>query len=393
MCKLTLENYFKGVVCVKWLASLTAAVVMISCSFLSVSATDLSEISAKSAIVIDGNTGDILFEKNAYEKLPMASTTKIMSALLTLESGDLDKQFTVDGNAIKVEGSSMGLQEGDKVTLRDLCCGMLLPSGNDAANAAAVRVAGSVEKFVEMMNDRADEMGMENTHFVTTSGLDDNTDEHYSTAYDMAKLTSEAMKNEDFREICGLKSVQLCFGNPPYDRWLINTNKLLKNCEGVVGVKTGFTDKARRCLISACDRKGAELICVTLNAPDDWNDHSRLYDYCFGFVSEQRLPLDRKKFYLNVVGGDADAVLCETKSASAVLLNGRADEVVTRVYLSRFSYAPVSAGDAVGYVAYTYNGVEIARENIVTVDDVNRQTSEKPGFIEYYFEKLKDIFS
>ena len=156
---------------------------------MNVSADDLSEISAKSAIVIDGETGDVLFEKNAYERRPMASTTKIMSVLLVLESGeDLDKQFVVDSEAIKVEGSSMGLQDGDKVTLRDLCCGMLLPSGNDAANAAAVRVAGSIGKFVQLMNKKAEQLELNDTHFVTPSGLDDDTDEHYSTAADMAKL-------------------------------------------------------------------------------------------------------------------------------------------------------------------------------------------------------------
>lgn len=360
---------------------------------INVSADDLSEISAKSAIVIDGETGDVLFEKNAYERLPMASTTKIMSVLIALESGDLDEQFVVDSEAIMVEGSSMGLQEGDKVTLRDLCCGMLLPSGNDAANAAAVRVAGSIGKFVQLMNKKAEELGLEDTHFVTPSGLDDDTNEHYSTAADMAKLAAEAMKNEDFRAICCLEKVKLCYGDPPYDRWLMNTNKLLKSCEGVVGVKTGFTDKARRCLVSACDRKGKELICVTLNAPDDWNDHSKLYDYCFGFVSEQKLPLDKDSFDVAVVGGVSDSVKCKAEQASAVLLNGRASQVKSKVYLPRFVYAPVKSGDKIGQVVFYYKDVEIARTDITATEDAEFAEPKKPDIFHYYFNKLKKLFA
>ena len=361
---------------------------------MNVSADDLSEISAKSAIVIDGETGDVLFEKNAYERRPMASTTKIMSVLLVLESGeDLDKQFVVDSEAIKVEGSSMGLQDGDKVTLRDLCCGMLLPSGNDAANAAAVRVAGSIGKFVQLMNKKAEQLELNDTHFVTPSGLDDDTDEHYSTAADMAKLAAKAMKNEDFRAICHLEKVELCYGNPPYDRWLINSNKLLKSCEGIVGVKTGFTDKARRCLVSACDRKNKELICVTLNAPDDWNDHSKLYDYCFDFVSKQKLPLDKSSFDVAVVGGVSDSVNCKAGQASAVLLNGRAYKVKTKIYLPRFVYAPVKSGDKIGLALFYYNDVEIARTDITAVEDVMLAEPEKPDIFHYYLDKLKKLFA
>ncbi len=392
MSKLILEIDFKGVVCLKCVTVFICTVMMMCFCCMNVSADDLSEISAKSAIVIDGETGDVLFEKNAYERRPMASTTKIMSVLLVLESGeDLDKQFVVDSEAIKVEGSSMGLQDGDNVTLRDLCCGMLLPSGNDAANAAAVRVAGSIGKFVQLMNKKAEQLELNDTHFVTPSGLDDDTDEHYSTAADMAKLAAEAMKNEDFRAICHLEKIELCYGNPPYDRWLINSNKLLKSCEGIVGVKTGFTDKARRCLVSACDRKNKELICVTLNAPDDWNDHSKLYDYCFDFVSKQKLPLDKSSFDVAVVGGVSDSVKCKVGHASAVLLNGRASKVKTKIYLPRFVYAPVKSGDKIGLALFYYNDVEIARTDITAVEDAMLAEPEKPDIFHYYLDKLKKI--
>ena len=197
-------------------------------------------VSAQSCILMEAVTGEILYEKQAQEQRPMASTTKIMTTLLCLESGDLDTEFPVDTDAIHVEGSSMGLVEGDIVTKRALCYGMLLPSGNDAAGAAAVKLAGNYAAFAEQMNQKAAELGMTQTHFVTPSGLHD--DQHYSTAYDMALLTAAAMQNETFREICRQPSAKVCFGNSPYERWLTNSNKLLTMDETVVGVKTGFTD-------------------------------------------------------------------------------------------------------------------------------------------------------
>lgn len=379
----------------KILSFICALIAALSAFSFKTEAVDMAEVSAKGAILIDAATGEILFKKNADEKLPMASTTKIMSALILLEQDDLDEKFVVDKNAIKVEGSSMGLQEGDVVTLRDLACGMLLPSGNDAANAAAVRIAGSVENFVRLMNDRAVEMGLESTHFVTPSGLDDYTDEHYSTAADMAELTREAMKNPDFREICGKRSIKLSFGSPPYDRWLSNTNKLLSMCDGVVGVKTGFTDKARRCLVSACQRNGAMLICVTLNDPNDWLDHTRLYDYGFSMMSEQELPIENEQFEIGAAGGYSDTVICRTEKVKATLLNGKADEVTCEIFVKPFVYCPAAENEVVGRAEYYYYGNKIAQSPVYLVQDADKKPvqSEKQGIFEYYFKKLKGIFS
>ena len=215
------------------------------------------EISAKAAVLIDAQTGQIIYAQNETEKRPMASTTKIMTVLLTLESGDLDTEFTVDADAIRVEGSSMGLQEGDTVTKRALCVGMLLPSGNDAANAAAVAVAGDIPSFLEMMNARAKEIGMTRSWFASPSGLD--ADGHGASAYDMALLAREALKNPAFAAICSQPEMTVSFGNPPYARTLTNTNKLLTMDESIIGVKTGFTDAAGRCLVSACTRNDRTL--------------------------------------------------------------------------------------------------------------------------------------
>ena len=182
------------------------------------------DISAGAYILMEMETGRVLAGQDIHERLAMASTTKIMTALLTLEQPDLDTYFTVDAKAILVEGSSMGLLPGDQVTLRGLAVGMLLHSGNDSADAAAVKVGGSTEGFVAMMNERAAEMGLADTHFATPSGLD--ADDHYSSAYDMAVLAKNALSNEDFLEICSTVKTQIAFGNPPYDRWLKNHNRL-----------------------------------------------------------------------------------------------------------------------------------------------------------------------
>jgi D-alanyl-D-alanine carboxypeptidase/D-alanyl-D-alanine carboxypeptidase (penicillin-binding protein 5/6) len=240
-------------------------------------------VSAASAIVVDAASGKVLFAKSCSEVRAIASLTKVMTTLLTLEAGDLDTPFAVNNAAIHVEGTSMGLRENDIVTRRALCYGMMLPSGNDASNAAAVSVAGSIPAFVELMNARAREIGMTDTTFANPHGLDQAG--HLSTARDMAILTAYAMHgsgvSELFREIASSRSVRLEYGNPPYSRRLSNNNKLLHMYEGCIGVKTGFTDAARRTLISAAHRNGRTLIAVTLNAPDDWNDHASMLNYGF----------------------------------------------------------------------------------------------------------------
>lgn len=376
-------------------AVLSTVIFFVSCPFVKANAEELS-LSAKSAILIEAKTGRVVYEKNAYEQRPMASTTKIMSTLLTIEHGSLEEYFTVDSEAIRVEGSSMGLREGDMVRLIDLCYGMMLPSGNDAANAAAVRVAGSIEGFVSMMNERAKLIGMENTHFVTPSGLDDYTDEHYSSAYDMALLTREALKNEKFREICSTKYGKTEFGDPPFERWLTNSNKLLSSCDGVFGVKTGFTDKAKRCLVSACERDGVTLICVTLNASDDWNDHSKMLEYGFSKVKNTVLPIEHTGFRFAVAGGKSqtvDATLMEMPYAS--LLDGELERVEIKYTVNRFLYAPVSFDDTVAYATYYLDGKEIARCEYRTTADVARVTAptEKKNIFDRLISKLSGIFS
>ncbi|MBQ8825454.1 MAG: D-alanyl-D-alanine carboxypeptidase [Ruminococcus sp.] len=332
--------------------------------------------SAKSCIVLEANTKEVLFAENEKEQLPMASTTKIMSTLLCLESGDLDSEFTVDSDAIKVEGSSMGLVEGDIVTKRALCYGMLLPSGNDAAGATAVKIAGSYEAFAEKMNARAKEIGMTQTNFVTPSGLHD--DNHYSTAYDMALLTAEALQNPDFKEICSKTTAQVRFGNPPFDRWLKNTNKLLNMYENVIGVKTGFTDEAGRCLVSACTKNDVTLICVTLNDKNDWLDHSNLYDYIFSKIKIDTFPLP-ESLHIPVAGGTVESVAIGVNQDLTYGTLSKIDpDFNWAVYAQPFLYAPVEENQKVGILYCTCNGHEIAKIPLYTKESIEKiQPAEK----------------
>jgi len=312
---------------------------------------DFDVSNAKGMVLMEGETGRVLFGINPDERLPMASTTKIMTALLTLEQPAVDTSFVVNAAAIQVEGTSMGLKEGDSVTLRTLAAGMLLASGNDAANAAAVAVDGSISKFAERMNERAASIGMNNTSFVTPSGLDD--ENHYSTAKDMALLAREALKNPDFAALCGSSTMKLYYGNPPYARWLSNHNRLLREYDGTIGVKTGFTKKSGRCLVSAARREDTTLICVTLGAVDDWNLHKQALNAGFDALRTYRLSdFLSERWSVPVTGGTRSAVRIELQEDPVLSLTEReAERVELSVQFSTLEFAPVSAGEVLGEVS------------------------------------------
>lgn len=371
------------------LCALLAASFLLGCLPLSVQAEP--GVTAKAAILIEANSGKILYEKNARERLPMASTTKIMTSLLALESGGLDDWFTIDENAIKVEGSSMGLQAGDQVTMRTLAYGMLLQSGNDAANAVAVKLAGSADAFAVRMNERAQQIGMENSHFVTPSGLDN--EEHYSTAEDMAKLARAALQNSDFREICSSYKAKVEYGNPPYTRWMTNHNRLLNEYEGTIGVKTGFTKKSGRCLVSAAERNGVRLIAVTLNAPDDWNDHKSMFDYGFSAVQPVSLDCDFSGVSLNVVGGTEQTLgVTALEQPQAGVLTEDVGKIERRVHLDPFYYAPVKEGDVVGEAEYWLGDERLASVTLLASGQADRYVTEiKLGFGDKCKQFLKQI--
>jgi D-alanyl-D-alanine carboxypeptidase/D-alanyl-D-alanine carboxypeptidase (penicillin-binding protein 5/6) len=332
-------------------------------------------------VVIDGQNGRIIFSKNENEILPMASTTKIMTALLTIQSGmDLEEYFTVDPTAIMVEGTSMGLKKGDKVNLYALCVGMLLSSGNDAANAAAVRVAGSVENFVLLMNKKARQMGLKDTHFETPSGLDGKN--HHTTAKELALIAKEALNNPTFKSICSKINITVSFGAPPFNRTLYNHNRLLRQYSGTVGVKTGFTKKSGRCLVSACERDGVKLICVTLNAPNDWSDHTRLYDEAFGSLNSVTLS-NNDDYSVKVTGGDISSVILKEQKSQVSLTTQEYKNVKRFVEIPPFVYAPVNIGDKCGEVVYTLYGEEILRTPLVAT-----QTTKKIKHPQNFLKKL-----
>lgn len=340
--------------------------VILSMCVLRVSALNDRSLSAECAVVINVQTGEVLFSKNADKRHSMASTTKIMTALLAVESGKLQSEIIVSDDMLKVEGTSMGLVDGDRVSLNELVYGMMLSSGNDAANVTAFFLGDSIENFASMMNKRAAEIGMKNTSFVTPSGLD--ADQHYSTAYDMALLGIAAVKNPKFVSVCSAESASLTFGNPPYQRKLYNHNKLLNLYDGALGIKTGFTKKSGRCLVSYAKKGSAELVAVTLNAPDDWNDHIKMLDYGFSRLKES-VVRPALPSHISVVGGAENSVGISVKPYVYTYVSPQ--DSYYRLFIDKFVYAPITSGTVVGYCEYYLNGVVVATEPVVTTGSVH----------------------
>jgi len=238
----------------------------------------VSGISARDVVLMEQKTGRVLYGKNIHQSEKIASITKIMTAILAIESGKMKKTVTVSWNAVKTEGSSIYLKTGQKIKLEDLVYGLMLRSGNDAANAIAEAVGGSVEGFVYLMNEKAKEIGMKDTYFSNPSGLDEKGKEHYSSAYDMALLTRYTMHNPIYQKIAGTK----IYRSDSWDYSWKNKNKLLTSMyKYSTGGKTGFTKKAGRTLVSTASKNNMNLIVVTLNAPSDWQDHMQLFEYGF----------------------------------------------------------------------------------------------------------------
>lgn len=348
--------------------------------------TSLPSVSAKSAILIDGSSGRVIGVKNADLRMSMASTTKIMTALVAIENCDIKKTVAVSPCAVGVEGSSIYLYEGEKLTMEDLLYAMLLESANDAAAAIAIEVGGSIEGFADMMNEKAEELGLENTHFTNPHGLDH--EEHYTTARELAIIAGEALRNEVFREIVSTYKKDIPLNETEGIRLLINHNKLLKNYEGAVGVKTGYTKKSGRCLVSAAERDGLFLICVTLNAPNDWQDHSTILDYGFSLYESRLLCLDGEyRHIMPVVGGDQDYVILTNNGDVRVTLPRDAGDIKCSAEIFSFEYAPVQQGDVCGRLIYTQDGKTVA-----TVPLYAKYTVERKHYKKNLWERFTSIF-
>ncbi|MCR4614641.1 MAG: D-alanyl-D-alanine carboxypeptidase [Clostridiales bacterium] len=352
------------------------AVFVILMVSMSITVFAAPQISAEKAAVMVAGTNELIYGKNEHSRATMASTTKIMTSLIVLEQAQPEKEITVTKDMITVEGTSMGLMAGDRVTMKTLVKGMLLQSGNDGANAAAIAVSGTVEKFAELMNRRAQLIGMNDTHFVTPSGLD--AEGHYSTAYDMALLGCEAIMNPEFRAICSLKSSAVYYGNPPYRRVLSNHNSLLSRYPDTIGIKTGFTKSSGRCLVSAAERNGVTLVAVTLNAPDDWNDHIALLNYGFSKVTAKKLTFDVSDIRLKIFGGTAENLPVETADEPIGALTDTDGFFSYKVSLKPYEYAPVKAGKIVGTVQFFHNKKYIGETALLAAQDIGiKPTSDK----------------
>lgn len=290
-----------------------------------------------SACVLMSPEGELLFERNAHARLPVASTTKIMTAILALEQCELTEKVRIDPACCLLEGSSMYLKAGEEYTVEELLLGLMLVSGNDAAMALALHVDGSEEAFARRMNEKCRELGMVDSSFRNPHGLPQ--EGHYASAYDMALLMHYAMENPDFARISGTRSCRIGQNS------LLNHNKLLYLCEGITGGKTGYTMAAGRCLVSACEREGLPLVCVTLSAPRDWEDHQGLYQWAY--ENYRRVDLSRElQTKIPVISGTAATV--SLRAEEGYLLCKKEEELRAELYLPRFVFAPVQAGEEGG---------------------------------------------
>ena len=328
----------------------------------SVSAIEAApETSASAVMLMEADGGTVLYESTADAKMLIASTTKIMTALVVLEQCSPDEVVTVSAANTAVEGSSMYLQPGKAYTVEELLYGLMLVSGNDAALALAEHTAGSVEAFAALMNDKAAALGCENTSFANPHGL--NADGHYSSARDLARIMAEAMENEEFRTITGTRSYTL--GTQSY----INHNRLLWSCDGVIGGKTGYTMAAGRTLVTCAERNGMRLICVTLGDPDDWTDHAALYDWGFANYQPLRFAADEVQTRLPVVSGtERDVAVVLAEDAGLALPVGT--DYGVHLEVPAFVFAGIREGQHAGWLVVTCGGEEQSRMKLVYADAV-----------------------
>ncbi len=314
-------------------------------------------ISAESYCVIDAKFGTVLNEKNAYLSKGMASTTKIMTALVALEFGKSHEIATVSHNAASAIGSSLYLKPGEKIKVYDLICGLMLNSGNDAAIVLAEHLGGSVENFVKSMNLKAKELGAKSTHFVNPNGLSD--PNHYTTAYDLAIITAHALKNVEFKKIVSTKAMQIeTVGEEKRTLYLHNHNKLLSVLDGCDGVKTGYTKATGRCLVSSVSRDGMQTICVTLNASDDWNDHISLHNSAQNEFESAVMVENGQNFgEVAVLGGSIDKVRCvASQTLSHVIRKNTNQSIRIETDVLKEVKAPVELGQKLGKVSVYLDG-------------------------------------
>ena len=335
-------------------------------------------ISAQRAIVVDGQTGRVLYEKDADGRSLIASTTKIMTALVVCEQCNVLDRVKIPKEAVGIEGSSMYLKEGEVLTVQELLYGLMLRSGNDAAVALAIYCGGTVEGFAQLMNDKAYRLGLTGTHFVNPNGLD--SPGHYSTARDLATLSAYAMQNPIFAQTVSTKTVRVG------ERSLQNHNKLLWRVEGADGVKTGYTKAAGRILVSSATREGRRLVCVTINDGNDWADHAKLLEEGFSRYQQRQLVCEGDCLGTrDVLGGQTERVqLLAAEGFSYPVAQDEQLQIV--ISAPGFAYAPVVQGQGAGCAYILLDGKTVGKVPLVYGQTVEQETPPpKKSFWQKWF--------
>lgn len=317
-------------------------------------------LSAHSAALILADTGELIYEKNADEPMGMASTTKLMTALVVAERCDPERIVSIPAEAVGIEGSSVYLTKGERLTVKELLYALLLSSANDASVALALTVSSSVEEFCALMNQRARELGLSQTHFVNPHGLYHR--EHYTTARELAILASAVLAVPLLRQIVSTKKISISLDGRPDQRLLVNHNRLLSSYEGALGMKTGYTKKTGRALVSAAERNGLTLIAVTLNAPDDWKDHELLLDY--GFANYEMVTLAEAgtfRYPMPLAGGTSDWILLTNGISVKMALPRKRGPITYRIdATSPFLFAPQAKNRRVATLTYFCQGRSVS---------------------------------
>ena len=355
-------------------------------------------INSRAAIVYDRNSGAILYGKKENEQRKMASTTKIMTAIIVLENANLDDIVTVSKKAAGTGGSRLGLHTNDKISVRNLLYGLLLVSGNDAAVALAEHVAGDIPNFANLMNNKCNELGLTSTHFVTPHGLDN--EEHYTTAYELAKITDYALKNEIFCNYVGTKTYTITINN--YPKTLSNTNELLGSLNGVYGVKTGFTNGANRCLVTAIKRGEMDLICIVLGADTKkarTKDSIELIEYCFNnfelFNIKEKIQSEFENWKLcnsssfNVIRGVSNNISLELDDLPYdffPIKSEHSDDISIYIYCTYEFEAPLEENSIIGYLSVSLEG-----KNIITLNIRNTNSISEKSYNDFFVQMLENF--
>ena len=338
---------------------------------IQLAALGAGDISAQSASLYCKETGDFLFEKDSTRRMPMASTTKIATAITVIQNMPLETKITIPKEACGIEGSSAYLTEGEILTTKDLLYALMLQSANDAATALAIACGGSVENFALMMNEMAKHLGLQDTSFTNPHGLDD--PNHYTTAKDLAKITSFALDNHEFASIVSCKTAKIPGPSNSF-RVFSNHNKLLRLYDNAIGVKTGFTKKSGRCLVGASMRDGITLISVTLHAPNDWNDHTKMFDFGFSMLENRLLAkANELEFSFPLTCGTSETVRATNADDVYAVLNKNSASPEVHVEYTRPLTAPIRKGDVIGTLYFTIDGRVIGSSSLLSKTSISQK--------------------